>query len=69
MEYVNNLQMEEQEEQDYAIAKSWALDGENGSIAITIKQKMARRYGWKRPCTLLLIPQKDGILLKELKIT
>lgn len=69
MEYINNLQMRQEEEQDYAIAKSWALDGENGSIAITIKQKMTRRYGWKRPCTLLLIPQKDGILLKELKIT
>ena len=69
MEYINNLQMRQEEEQDYAIAKSWALDGEKGSIAITIKQKMTRRYCWQRPRTLLLIPQKDGILLKELKIT
>lgn len=60
--------MKEKQEQDFEIAKSWTLHPESDTLVFCISRELAQRYNLKKPCKLLLIPQKNGILLKKMEL-
>ena len=72
MTIVVNEHMKQEEvepENDFEVAKSFADHQNRRTLVFCIPSKLAQRYNLKKPCKLLLIPQKDGILLKKMELT